>query len=265
MILRIFWLVIVLLSGPAAALDVHTENRRDNGEPYCAIQLSSQGQVLETQLWGTWCGGVQTEAVYRDSEELQQLTVIDDRGKHSTRYYINTAGPLAIAAQVSFTRHPFLPDFRMHEQQVWQPLAVELDRIRSSVDVNLLSTLYNLPLDISRYSPAQLFDEQNFSLLNRIGHVTNAGCLDGETYVYLCEIGRERVASVCFREQEDQALIYRFSKTGTQELTLAKTLTSLGAIDLSFQHGHYKYQIDSQAHQLRVSLQSQLLFEATCR
>ncbi|NAW67677.1 hypothetical protein CAG70_05020 [Photobacterium halotolerans] len=264
MILRISWLGIVLLSGPAAALDIHTENRRDNGEPYCAIQLSSQGQVLETQLWGTWCGGVQTEAVYRDSEELQQLTVVHDRGKYSTRYYINTAGPLAIAAQVSFTRHSFLPDIRMLEQQVWQPLTVELDRIRSSVDVNLLSTLYNLPLDISRYSPAQLFDEQNFSLLNRIGHVTNAGCLDGETYVYLCEIGRERVASACLREQ-DQTLTYRFSKAGMQELTMAKTLTSLGAIDLSFQRGHYKYQIDSQAHQLRVSLQSQLLFEATCR
>ncbi|WP_162941073.1 hypothetical protein [Photobacterium salinisoli] len=264
MMLRIFWLGIVLLSAPAAALDIHTENRRDNGEPYCAIQLSSQGQVLETQLWGTWCGGVQTEAVYRDSDQLQKLTVVHDRGKYSTSYYINTAGPLAIAAQVSFTRHPFLPDFRMLEQQVWQSLAVELDRIRSSVDVNLLSMLYNLPLDVSRYSPAQLFDEQNFSLLNRIGHVTNAGCLAGETYVYLCDIGRERVASVCFREQ-DQALIYRFSKAGTQELTVAKTLTSPGAIDLSFQRGRYKYQIDSQAHQLRVSLQSQLLFEAACR
>ncbi|UIP30235.1 hypothetical protein [Photobacterium sp. TLY01] len=264
MMLRIFWLGIVLLSAPASALEVQTENRRDNGEPYCAIQLSSQGQVLETQLWGTWCGGVQTEAVYRDSDQLQKLTVVHDRGKYSTGYYINTAGPLAIAAQVSFTRHPFLPDFRMLEQQVLEPLAVDLDRIRSTRDVNLLSTLYNLPLDISRYSPAQLFDEQNFSLLNRIGHATNAGCLDGESYVYLCEIGRERVASVCFCEQ-DQALIYRFSKAGTQELTVAKTLTSPGAIDLSFQRGHYKYQIDSQAHQLRVSLQSQWLFESACR
>ncbi|QUJ69379.1 hypothetical protein KDD30_21680 (plasmid) [Photobacterium sp. GJ3] len=264
MILRIFWLVIVLLSGPAAALDIHTENRRDNGEPYCAIQLSSQGQVLETQLWGTWCGGVQTEAVYRDSEQLQQLTVMHDRGKHSTRYYINTAGPLTIAAQVSFTRQQFLPDFRMLEQQVLEPLAVDLDRIRSSRDVHLLSTLYHLPLDTRRFSPAQLFDEQHFSLLNRIGHATHAGCLDGETYVYLCEIGRERVASVCLREQ-DQTLTYRFSKAGMQELTMAKTLAEPGTIDLSFQRGHYRYQIDSQAHQLRVSLQSQLIFEAVCR
>ncbi len=262
--LRISWLGIVLLSGPAAALDVHTENRRDNGEPYCAIQLSSQGQVLETQLWGAWCGSVQSEAVYRDSDQLQKLTVVHNRGKHSTGYYINTAGPLVIAAQVSLTRQQFLPDIQILEQQVLEPLAVDLDRIRSTVDVNLLSTLYNLPLDVSRFSPAQLFDEQNFSLLNRIGHATNAGCLDGEGYVYLCEIGCERVASVCFREH-DQALIYRFFKAGTQELTMAKTLTSPGAIDLSFQRGHYKYQIDSQAHQLRVSLQSQLLFEAICR
>ncbi|WP_330960239.1 hypothetical protein [Photobacterium sp. 53610] len=256
--------VLMFVSGSVMAFEISLQSSKEGFEPYCAIQVKHHDQRILEQWWGHGCGSKTSDFVYRDSESLLKVIVTSDRGNQGIVYYIDTSGAIKVVAEASFQKLHVPPFTEVTETKVRKPFEMDRTKIRSSADIVLLSEIFGLPLSLNQFSPSQLYDEAGYSLIDRIGHKFYTGCSASECYFYICDIGRQRVASVCFDNNATQ-LTYNFAKSGQRELSLKQTYPVQSEAELSFQRGNYEYALDTQTHQLRVKHHRQTLFEAQCR
>ncbi|MCM0148683.1 hypothetical protein KCN56_08940 [Photobacterium galatheae] len=256
--------VLAFFSDGASAFEISLETQNEGVEPYCEIQLKDQKQVLVEKWWGYGCGNSKSDFVYRDSEQLMKLVLTSRRGHHSRVYFIDRSGSMAIVAEASIQKLPVPPFTEVTETKVRKPFEIDVAKIQSQADVILLSDVYQLPLNREQLFLSRLYNDTDFSFVDRVGRDFFIGCSVTEAYVYICDIGRQRVVSVCFDKKEGQ-LIYDFSKSGKRELRLRKPYPLHSEVSLSFQRGNYAYAIDTRTHQLNVKHQQQTIFEAQCR